>query len=170
MDMDETHSAHVPGDSLHGYRLAYPNHADMDLRIFRAFCAGRTAEYIKSETPCDAVTLDQSLGRVEDYLHSAHLQDIAVLFRSLLSGPFFEVSVPTPVLETLYHAYAESGLLDPEATRRNFDRLHELTDGLPFTTIDDLITTVCQLCDKHERAGFLKGVRVGYRLNTELHL
>ena len=168
--MDQTHSAHVPGDSPNGYRLAYPDHADMDLRIFRAFCAGQTAEQIESETPCDTVTLIRSLRRVEDYLHSAHLQDIAALFLSLLSDPFVEASVSIPALEMLYHAYAESGLLDPEATRSNFDRLHKLTDGLPFTTIDDLITTVCQLCDKHERAGFLKGVRVGYRLNTELHL
>ena len=91
------------------------------------------------------------------------------LVLSLFSGPFFEDTAPTPILETLYHAYAEGGLLAPETTRSHFDRLYELTDGLPLTAIDDLITAVCQLCGKHERAGFLEGVRVGYRLSSELY-
>ena len=75
---------------------------------------------------------------------------------------------PTPLLETLYTARTESGLLSPEETRDDFDHLHKLVDGLPFTAIDDLIATVCQLCSKHERAGFFEGVKVGYQLEKEL--
>jgi len=75
---------------------------------------------------------------------------------------------PTPLLETLYTARTESGLLSPEETRDDFDHLHKLVAGLPFTAIDDLIATVCQLCSKHERAGFFEGVKVGYQLEKEL--
>ena len=79
------------------------------------------------------------------------------------------IGASTSLLEALYHARTESGLLSPNETRADFDHLHKLVEGLSFTAIDNLIATVCQLCGKHERAGFFEGVKVGYRLSTELH-
>ena len=168
--MEKTRLKNVLKTTAMGYRCAHPESADLDLRIFQAVCAGQNATQITSEIPCDIVTLTQSLCRMEEYLHSASLPDIASLFMFLFSVRFENDGAPTPLLEALYHARTEGGLLSPNETRVEFDHLHKLVEGLPFTAIDDLIATVCQLCGKHERAGFLDGVRVGYRLSTELHL
>ena len=36
--------------------------------------------------------------------------------------------------------------------------------------MDKLIDTVCTLCPKHERSGFVEGVKVGIRLVKELKI
>ena len=74
------------------------------------------------------------------------------------------------ILETLYLSRTERGCLPAAQTREDFDRLYELLDGSTPETVDKIINTICHLCGKFERAGFFEGVRVGYRLSTELHL
>lgn len=74
------------------------------------------------------------------------------------------------ILETLYLSRTERGCLPAAQTREDFDRLYELLDGSSPETVDEIINTICHLCGKFERAGFLDGVQVGYRLSTELHL
>ena len=74
------------------------------------------------------------------------------------------------ILETLYLSRTERGCLPASQTREDFDRLYELLDGSTPETVDKIINTICHLCSKHERAGFLEGVKVGYQLSTELHV
>lgn len=75
---------------------------------------------------------------------------------------------PTPLLETLYTARTESGLLALAETRADFDRLYDLLDGSTLESVDKIICLVCQMCSKFERAGFFEGVKVGYQLEKEL--
>ena len=72
------------------------------------------------------------------------------------------------LLETLYNARTENGLLALEETRADFDRLYELLDDPSLESVDKTVSLVCQLCGKFERAGFFEGVKVGYQLEKEL--
>lgn len=168
MDMDQTQEATNLKHFPRHYYLAHPEHAGMDLRIFRAFFAGHSTDQIKAAIPCDTVTVSQSLCRIDAYIHSANLRDVVSLFRSLLVGGLQNKSSSLPVIETLYTAYSEQGLMNPDEARRDFDHLYELMDGLSDYKTDVLYTSICQLCGKHERDGFWEGVKVGYQLEKEL--
>ena len=72
------------------------------------------------------------------------------------------------ILETLYLSRTEQGCLPASQTREDFDRLYELLDGSTLETVDEIISTICHLCGKFERAGFFEGVKVGYQLEKEL--
>ena len=146
--MEKTRLKNVLKTTAMGYRRAHPESADLDLRIFQAVCAGQNATQITSEIPCDIVTLTQSLCRMEEYLHSASLPDIASLFMFLFSVRFENDGAPTPLLEALYHARTESGPLSPEETRADFDRLYELLDDPSLESVDKTVSLVCQLCGK----------------------
>ena len=41
-------------------------------------------------------------------------------------------------------------------------------NGMPLQEIDRIIYPVCKLCRDHEHAGFVEGIKIGVRLQSEL--
>lgn len=40
--------------------------------------------------------------------------------------------------------------------------------GMPLREMDKIIDAVCALCCNHEKAGFVEGIKLGIRLQSEL--
>lgn len=40
--------------------------------------------------------------------------------------------------------------------------------GMPLREMDKIIDAVCALCCNHEKAGFVEGIKIGIRLQSEL--
>lgn len=40
--------------------------------------------------------------------------------------------------------------------------------GMPIREMDKIIDAVCALCCNHEKAGFVEGIKIGIRLQSEL--
>ena len=72
------------------------------------------------------------------------------------------------VLTFLYEAYAECNKMDDGTIKEDFNELYRLMNGMPLRDMDKIIYPVCTLCREHERAGFLHGVQVGFKLRIEL--
>ena len=41
-------------------------------------------------------------------------------------------------------------------------------NGIPLREMNKIIYPVCRLCLDHEKDGFIEGIRVGIRLQTEI--
>lgn len=41
-------------------------------------------------------------------------------------------------------------------------------NGMSLREMDKIIYPVCRLCRDHERSGFVEGIKIGVRLQTEL--
>ena len=52
------------------YRSHHPSTAEMDIAVFRAHCAGKTALQISMDVPCSESTVYRALRRVQDFLSS----------------------------------------------------------------------------------------------------
>ena len=72
------------------------------------------------------------------------------------------------ILELLYEAYNGTTGMDNEAIKADFEKLYQLMNGKPLKEVDEIIYTVCTLCRDHERAGFIEGIKIGIRLQSEL--
>ena len=72
------------------------------------------------------------------------------------------------VLTLLYEAYAESNKMDDGTIKEDFNELYRLMNGMELREMDKIIYPVCTLCRDHQRSGFIEGVKVGIRLQTEL--
>lgn len=72
------------------------------------------------------------------------------------------------VLEMLYECHNEHSPYDNEQIKKDFNELYIAMNGMPLREMDKIIYTVCTLCRDHERAGFVEGVKVGFRLEQEL--
>ncbi len=49
-----------------------------------------------------------------------------------------------------------------------FEDLYQRMHGMPLREMDRIVDAVCTLCREHEKAGFVEGVKVGFRLKHEL--
>ena len=53
-------------------------------------------------------------------------------------------------------------------TEADFEELYRRMNGMPLREMDRIIDTVCSLCRDHEKAGFVEGIKIGIRLESEL--
>ena len=60
----------------------------------------------------------------------------------------------------LSNAYNESSG-DNVAIKSDFEELYRLVNGKTLKEIDEIIYAVCTLSRDHEKAGFIKGIKVG---------
>ena len=72
------------------------------------------------------------------------------------------------ILEVLFDAYNESSGFDNAAIKADFEELYQLMSGKPLKEINAIICAVCTICRDHEKAGFMEGIQVGYRLASEI--
>ena len=72
------------------------------------------------------------------------------------------------ILEVLFDAYNESAGFDNATIKADFEELYRLMNGKPLKEIDEIIYAVCTLCGDHEKAGFIEGLKIGFRLSHEL--
>ena len=72
------------------------------------------------------------------------------------------------ILKVLYDVYNESSGFDNAAIKAVFEELYRLMNGKPLKEIDEIIYAVCTLCRDHEKAGFIEGIKIGFRLSHEL--
>ena len=72
------------------------------------------------------------------------------------------------ILEVLFDAYNESSGFDNATIKADFEKLYQLMNGKPLKEIDEIIYAVCTLCRDHEKAGFIEGLKIGFRLSHEL--
>ncbi len=73
------------------------------------------------------------------------------------------------ILEVLFDAYNESSGFDNAAIKADFEELYRLMSGKPLKEIDEIIYAVCTLCRDHEKAGFVEGIIMGFRLSQEMN-
>lgn len=72
------------------------------------------------------------------------------------------------VLTMLYECYNENNPYDNEQIRADFNELYQQMNGVPLREMDRIVYPVCRLCRDHERAGFVEGIKIGIRLQSEL--
>lgn len=72
------------------------------------------------------------------------------------------------ILEMLYAYYYEFNGVDTAEIKQDFEELYRRMTGMPIREMDKIIDTVCSLCRNHEKAGFVEGVKIGIRLESEL--
>ena len=68
----------------------------------------------------------------------------------------------------LYECYNENNPYDNEQIKADFNELYQQMNGMPLREMDNIVYPVCKLCRDHEWAGFVEGVKVGFRLECEL--
>lgn len=71
-------------------------------------------------------------------------------------------------IEFLYWHYAENNPIDSRKIRDGFASIRQQYPHLSMQEFDPIFTTVSDLCVEHERLAFLKGLRLGMTLMTEL--
>ena len=64
------------------------------------------------------------------------------------------------VLSMLYECHNENNPYDNEQIKEEFNELYRQMNGMPLQEIDKIIYPVCTLCRDHEKAGFIKGIRL----------
>ena len=74
------------------------------------------------------------------------------------------------VLTMLYECHNENNPYDNEQIKADFNELYQQMNGMPLREMDKIIYPVCKLCRDHEKAGFIEGIKIGIRLNTELQI
>ena len=72
------------------------------------------------------------------------------------------------VLGLLYECFNENNPYDNEQIKADFEELYRRMNGMPLREMDKIVYPVCILCRDHERAGFVEGIKIGIRLQTEL--
>ena len=153
------------------YRRIHPSYADLDLRIFKSLCEGKLADIIGQENDCDRVSVCASLCRLGDYLTSGDLFATVEMFRYV----FYNTSLARPapdtmmsVIDILYHAASENGMVPNEVTQPYFSQLLALTNQTAPEIAEDIIDTVCTICNVFEHMSFTEGVKIGFQLGKEL--
>ena len=73
------------------------------------------------------------------------------------------------VLGLLYECFNENNPYDNNEIKADFKELYQQMNGMSIRDMDKVIYPVCKLCRDHEKAGFIKGIKIGIRLQTELN-
>lgn len=73
------------------------------------------------------------------------------------------------LLDLLYDAYNDTTGMDNEEIKADFEKLYQLMNSKPLQEIDEIIYAVCTLCRDHEKAGFIEGIIMGFRLSQEMN-
>jgi len=72
------------------------------------------------------------------------------------------------VLTMLYECHNENNPYDNEQIKEDFNELYRQMNGMELREMDKIIYPVCKLCRDHEHAGFVEGIKIGVRLQSEL--
>jgi len=72
------------------------------------------------------------------------------------------------VLSMLYECHNENNPYDNEQIKEDFNELYRQMNGMELREMDKIIYPVCKLCRDHEHAGFVEGIKIGVRLQSEL--
>ena len=72
------------------------------------------------------------------------------------------------VLGLLYECFNENNPYDSEQIKADFEELCRQMNGMPLREMDRIVYPVCKLCQDHERAGGVEGIKIGVRLLQEL--
>ena len=72
------------------------------------------------------------------------------------------------ILDMLYYHYNEFNRMDTAEIKEDFEELYRRMNGMPLREMDKIIDAVCALCRDHEKAGFVEGIKIGIRLESEL--
>ena len=71
-------------------------------------------------------------------------------------------------MDILYNHHLENSVVDDEQISSAFAELDSILSKLTLKEYDRVWDAACRLCDKHERRGFLAGLRSGAGLMLEL--
>lgn len=147
------------------YRRRHPGTADLDLRISKLSCRGKTAVQIAMEIPCSESTVYRALRRVQDFISAQNYDRFLQALRKAIdqAPPNFDGNAQS-VLEMLYTAYAENNEQGTVECNADFLVLDALLSELPLATTDPIIEKVCALCSCHERSGFTEGFKLGVHM------
>lgn len=72
------------------------------------------------------------------------------------------------ILEMLHFYYTQANPINSEEIRAGFKSVRSSLEKLPHDEIDSLVYTICDLCLKHEKLAFIAGIKVGFKLNSEV--
>ncbi len=72
------------------------------------------------------------------------------------------------ILTMLYESYSDANRMDDDRIKTDFRELYQAVNGMPFREMDRITDPICALCRDHGQAGFVEGVKVGMRLESEL--
>ena len=74
------------------------------------------------------------------------------------------------VLSFLCSAYYEHNCADDsDDIKQAFDELYQAMNGKTLREMDVIIYPVCALCRRHQHAGFVDGLKLGFLLSCELN-
>ena len=93
---------------------------------------------------------------------------VEILKRHIAENPPNYGSDAHSILEMLFSYYHECNNTDTDAVKATFKDLYQRMHGMPLREMDRIVDVVCTLCREHEKAGFVKGVKVGVQLDSEL--
>lgn len=153
------------------YHSIYPHCADFDLSIFKSMCEGKAADTIAAEQICSISSVSASLNRLTDYLTSGDLFSFVEIYRHVFYNSCSAIPASNTmlsVIDTLYYAASDNGMVPIEETQDQFSKLFDLTEQMPPEVGEEIIHTVCALCDIFEYASFTEGVKIGFQLGKEM--
>ena len=78
------------------YHFVHPEHADLDLRIFRNMCLGKSDVQIATEQSCDCEAVYASVGRLKEYIRSYDMFSLVEIFLYVFSKCGWTVLPPQP--------------------------------------------------------------------------
>ena len=166
--MDKTKLLQMLAARADAYQASHPATAEMDIAIFRDYCAGKSAVGISMDIPCAESTVYRSIRRVKDFLEEIPILDV---LRTHIAEctPIYGNWDAQSVLEMLYVAYADYNALEPENVQHDLRELRSILEHLSPTLSEQAFDLLCDLCSKHERSGFTEGLKLGVRLADELN-
>ena len=154
------------------YRLSHPATAEMDLAIARSICEGRSVVQVSMEIPCSESTVYRAIKRMKDFLKVPEPDTmLEILQRHVAENPpHYGDWNAQSVLEMLYVAYGEANRFESNESKAGFEERYASLRELPLKKIDNVIDMVCDIAHYHERDGFTEGVKLGFRLGSELKI
>ncbi len=72
------------------------------------------------------------------------------------------------LLDILYSHFAESNRFNNATIKNGFATIRAMCSSMTLRELDDLIETVCTICQEHERLAFEEGVKIGAAIIGEL--
>ena len=72
------------------------------------------------------------------------------------------------ILEMLHFYFTQANPINSDEIRDGFKAVRSSLEKLPSSEMDTLVDTVCDLCLKHEKLAFIEGLKVGFKLNSEI--
>jgi hypothetical protein len=73
------------------------------------------------------------------------------------------------ILSFLCSAYYEHNCSeDSDGINQAFNELYQAMNGKTLREMDEIIYPVCTLCHKHQQAGFISGLKLGFIMSQDL--